>query len=192
MGGAVRRLTAGLAARRRHRAISDQLHLMASELAAHVRAGRTLAQALPDVAADLPEPIRSAVRTADAAVRLGAAPSEALASIGGDGGDILAVAVGAQLRAGGDLAALLDGLAEALVEREAQRRTAAMLTAQARATARMVSAMPLVAVGALALIDRAAFAALVGSSVGLAALAVSAGLTGFGLAVVRRLAAVAG
>ncbi|HET6849085.1 MAG TPA: type II secretion system F family protein [Gaiellales bacterium] len=165
---------------------------MASELAAHVRAGRTLAQALPDVAADLPEPIRSAVRTADAAVRLGAAPSEALASIGGDGGDILAVAVGAQLRAGGDLAALLDGLAEALVEREAQRRTAAMLTAQARATARMVSAMPLVAVGALALIDRAAFAALVGSSVGLAALAVSAGLTGFGLAVVRRLAAVAG
>ncbi|HEX2589400.1 MAG TPA: type II secretion system F family protein [Gaiellales bacterium] len=164
---------------------------MASELAAHVRAGRTLAQALGDVAADLPEPIRSAVRDADAAVRLGAAPAEALGLIGGDGADILAVAVGAQLRAGGDLAALLDGLSEALVEREAQRRTAAMLTAQARATARMVAAMPAVAVCALAVLDRSAFSALVGSPLGLAALAVSAVLTLLGLSLVRRLAAVA-
>jgi tight adherence protein B len=101
------------------------------------------------------------------------------------------VAVGAQLRAGGDLAALLDGLSEALVEREAQRRTAAMLTAQARATARMVAAMPAVAVCALAVLDRSAFSALVGSPLGLAALAVSAVLTLLGLSLVRRLAAVA-
>lgn len=188
----MRRLTSTLADRRRHRALSGQLHLMASELAAHVRAGRTLAQAVGDVAADLPEPIRSAVRDADAAVRLGAAPAEALALIGGDGAGILAVAVGAQLRAGGDLAALLDGLAEALVEREEQRRTAAMLTAQARATARMVSAMPGFAVCALAVIDRSAFSALIGSPLGLAALAASAVLTASGLTLVRRLAAVAG
>jgi tight adherence protein B len=188
----VRRLTSAIQARRRHRAISDQLHLLAAELAAHVRAGRTLAQALGEVAADLPEPIGSAARASDAAIRLGAPPAEALVRIGGDGGDILAAAVGAQLRAGGDLAALLDGLAETLVEREVQRRAAATLTAQARATARMVSAMPLVAVGGLAVIDGSAFVMLVSSPVGLAALAVSATLAVAGLWLVHRLAAVAG
>ena len=186
----MRRLIARLEARRRHRAVSDQLHLFAAELAAHVRAGRTLAQALADVADDLPEPIGSAVRDADTAVRLGAPPAEALALVGGDGSAVLAAAVGAQLRAGGDLAALLDGLSEALVEHEAQRRAAATLTAQARATARMVSAMPLVAVAGLALLDAPAFSALVGSPIGVAALAVSASLAAAGLWLVRRLAAV--
>ena len=187
----MRRLTGTIAERRRQRALSDQLHLMASELAAHVRAGRTLAQAMADVAADLPEPMRSAVRDADTAVRLGASPAEALALIGGDGGEILAVAVGAQLRVGGDLAALLDGLAETLIEREMQRRAAAVLTAQARATARMVSGMPVAAVCGLALVDRSAFSALIGSPLGVAAMAVSAGLATSGLWLVRRLAAVA-
>jgi tight adherence protein B len=186
----VRRLILALEEGRRHRVLSGQMHLFAAELAAHVRAGRTLAQALGDVAEDLPEPIASDVRAADTAVRLGGAPAEALLVVGGDGGAILRAAVGAQLRVGGDLAELLDGLAETLLEREAQRRAAAALTAQARATARMVSAMPLVAVAALALIDRAAFTALVESPLGLGALAVSAVLTTAGLWAVHHLAAV--
>jgi tight adherence protein B len=186
----VRRLILAFEARRRHRALSGQMHLFAVELAAHVRAGRTVAQALGDVAEDLPEPIASDVRAADTAVRLGSTPAEALSVVGGDGGAILRVAVGAQLRVGGDLAELLDGLAETLLERDAQRRAAAALTAQARATARMVSAMPLVAIAALAVIDQTAFAALVESPLGLAALAASAALTAAGLWAVHHLAAV--
>ncbi len=186
MRGLIERFQAG----RRHRAVSAQMHLVPAELAAHVRAGRTLAQALADVADDLPEPVSGAVRAADAAVRLGGAPADALALVDGEGGDILAAAVAAQLRAGGDLAALLDGLAETLVEREVQRRAAAALTAQARATARMVSGMPAVAVLALALLDRDAFSALVASPIGLAALAGSAAMSLCGLWLVRRLAAV--
>jgi Flp pilus assembly protein TadB len=42
---------------------------------------------------------------------------------------VLASAVAVQLRVGGDLATLLDGLAEALVERDAQRRAAEVATA---------------------------------------------------------------
>ena len=41
---------------RRERAVAGQMHLVAAELAAHVRAGRTLAQAIGDVAEDTPEP----------------------------------------------------------------------------------------------------------------------------------------
>jgi tight adherence protein B len=186
----LRPLTA-LRARRRERVLADQMHLFVAEMGAHVRAGRTLAQALGEVADDLPEPICSAVRSADAAMLLGAPPAEALALVGGESAGVVAAAVSAQLRAGGDLASLLDGLAETLLEREAQRRAAAVLTAQARATGRMVAAMPVVAVGGLAVIDRAAFAALVASPVGVAAVLVSGGLTAAGLVIVRRMAAVA-
>ena len=153
---------------RRERAVAGQMHLVAAELAAHVRAGRTLAQAIGDVTEDVPEPARSELTVAAAAIRLGMPPTEALARLrGGTDASVLASAVAVQLRVGGDLATLLDGLAEALVERDAQRRAAEVATAQARATARMVAAMPLASVLGLALIDSSALAALLGSPLGL-------------------------
>lgn len=177
---------------RRERAVAGQMHLVAAELAAHVRAGRTLAQAIVDVAEDVPEPARSQLTVAAAAIRLGMSPTEALAGLrGGPDASVLASAVAVQLRVGGDLATLLDGLAEALVERDAQRRAAEVATAQARATARMVAAMPLVSVLGLALIDSSALAALLASPLGLASLVASGAVTAAGLAVIGRLAAVA-
>jgi tight adherence protein B len=168
---------------RRERAVAGQMHLVAAELAAHVRAGRTLAQAIGDVAEDMPEPARAECAVAGAAIRLGMPPTEALARLrGGTDASVLASAVAVQLRVGGDLATLLDGLAEALVERDAQRRAADVATAQARATARMVAAMP---------IDSSALAALIGSPLGLGSLAASGAATAAGLAVIGKLAAVA-
>jgi tight adherence protein B len=187
----VRRLTAW-ANRRREHALAGQMHLVAADLAAHLRAGRTLVQSIGDVADELPEPSRSALRDVDAALQVGVPAAEALRRFdGGPDSVVLASAVGMHLRVGGDLAALLEGLADALVEREAQRRAAAAATAQARATARMVAAMPMVAVAGLGVIDSGAFAALVSSAIGLAALAGSGVLTAIGLAMVGRIAAVA-
>jgi len=177
---------------RRERAMAGQMHLVAVELAAYVRAGRTLAQAIGDVTEDLPEPARSELAVAAAAIRLGMPPTEALTGLrGGPDASVLASAVAVQLRVGGDLATLLDGLAEALVERDAQRRAADVATAQARATARMVAAMPLVSVLGLGLIDSSAMAALLASPLGLGSLAVSGVATAAGLAVIGKLAAVA-
>jgi len=177
---------------RRERAMAGQMHLVAVELAAHVRAGRTLAQAIGDVTEDMPEPARSELAVAAAAIRLGMPPIEALTGLrGGPDASVLASAVAVQLRVGGDLATLLDGLAEALVERDAQRRAAEVATAQARATARMVAAMPLVSVLGLGLIDSSAMAALLASPLGLGSLAVSAAATAAGLAVIGKLAEVA-
>ena len=177
---------------RRERAVAGQMHLVASELAAHVHAGRTLAQAIGDVTEDTPEPARSELGVAAAAIRLGMPPTEALARLrGGTDALVLASAVAVQLRVGGDLATLLDGLAEALVERDAQRRAAEVATAQARATARMVAAMPLVSVLGLGVIDSSAMAALLASPLGLGSLAVSGAATAAGLAVIGKLAAVA-
>jgi tight adherence protein B len=186
------RLLTGRSRARRERAVAGQVHLMAAELAAHVRAGRTLAQAIGDVAEDMPEPARSELAVAAAAIRLGMPPTEALARLrGGTDASVLASAVSVQLRVGGDLATLLDGLAEALIERDAQRRAAEVATAQARATARMVAAMPLASVVGLGLIDSSALAALFGSPLGLGSLAASGAATAAGLAVIGKLAAVA-
>lgn len=177
---------------RRRRLLAGQMHLVAAELAAHVRAGRTLFQAVGDVAVELPEPAAGALREVDAALGLGMPAAEALALLeGGEDAAALVAAVGMQLRVGGDLAALLDSLAEALIERDALRRGAEVATAQARATARMVASMPPVAVAALWLIDRTALLALVDSPIGLAALAGSAALTALGLVLINRIASVA-
>jgi hypothetical protein len=79
---------------RRERVVAGQMHLVAAELAAHVRAGRTLAQAIGDVAEDMPEPARSELAVTAAAIRLGMPPTEALAQLrGGTDASVLASAV---------------------------------------------------------------------------------------------------
>jgi tight adherence protein B len=175
----------------RERAVAGQMHVLAAELAAHVRAGRTLAQAIGDVAGELPEPAAEAARRAAAAVAVGVPAGDAMAQLGGGrDGAVLAAAVRVQLRLGGDLATLLDGLASALLDRAEAQRAAEVVTAQARATARTVAALPAAAALLLALVDRPALTALVSSPIGLAALAGSALLSATGLALIRRLAAV--
>lgn len=186
----MRRLTRWTA-RRRERAAGRQLHLALGELAAHLRAGRTLAQAVADVAEDMPQPIRRSLSGAAQAIALGTTPAAALGGLGGEDATLLGAAVAVQSRAGGDLASLLDDLADALLEREAQRRMADVATAQARTTARIVAGMPAAALGALWLIDRPAALLLVRSPLGWCAIAASGLLTLCGFLVIRRLAAVA-
>ena len=132
--------------RRTEREAARGLPSACAELAAHVRAGRSLAQAVADAADGVPEPIASRLRACGAAVALGTGPADALRSLG-DNDDVrlLTAAVGLQARHGGDLAALLDGLSELLVERADLRRAAEVATAQARATARMVIGLPVAA-----------------------------------------------
>jgi tight adherence protein B len=181
----------GWAGHRRDRAAERQLHLVLGELAAHVRAGRTLAQSVSDVADDMPQPIRERLTGAADAIALGTPPGVALSRLGGDNAALLGAAIAVQTRAGGDMASLLDDLADALVEREAQRRLADVATAQARATARMVAGMPPAALVCLWLIDRGAVRLLVVSPLGWCALAVSAALTAAGFVLISRIARVA-
>jgi tight adherence protein B len=176
--------------RRRERHAGRQLHLALGELAAHLRAGRTLAQAVADVSEDMPAPIRGSLAGAADAIALGTPAADALGALGGEDASLLGAAIAVQSRAGGDLASLLDDLADALVEREAQRRLAEVATAQARATARMVALMPPAALAALWLIDRAAVRALVVSPIGWCALVASAALTVAGFLMIGRLARV--
>jgi len=180
---------------RLRRSLSDQseahLALVVEILAAHVRAGRSLSQALADAVEDVPAPISERVAAAAADAALGTPVADALRALG-DGPDVayLAAAVRLQTRAGGDLALLLERTAELLHERRAQRRAAEVATAQARATGRIVSWMPALGVVSLYLADRPGFDLLVRSPIGWGALAMSAGLAALGHVLIRRLAEV--
>lgn len=187
-------LTAAI--RRLHRRRSDelppvQLALVVEILAAHVRAGRALRHALADAVADLPEPAATRVAAAAADAELAAPADEALSALG-SGRDVayLVAAVRLQIRAGGDLALLLDRTAELLHDRAGQRRAAEVATAQARATGRIVTAMPALGVAALFVADRPGFDLLVRSPLGWLALAASAGLAAVGHALISRLSEV--
>jgi tight adherence protein B len=185
----IRAAREALSRARRERLQAAQLAVVVEILAAHVRAGRSLRQALADAVADLPDPAASRVAEAAADAALGAPPDEALRALGATT-DVayLAAAVRLHTRSGGDLALLLDRMAELLHERAAQRRAADVATAQARATGRIVTAMPALGVAALYLVDRSGFGLLVRSPIGWVALAGSAALAAVGHALITRLA----
>lgn len=182
----LRPITAWRSRQGRRRA-DEQAPTVALVLAAHLRAGRSLLQALEDAGDDLPDPVRTVVQRAAAAAVLGASPALAM-----DGADwegelrLLATAVSVQARYGGDLPVLLEDLAEAMHDRAAVARAARVATAQARATGRIVSGMPLAGLAALLLVDRPAATGLVAGWFGWLVLGLAAGLTAAGqLAIVR-------
>jgi tight adherence protein B len=185
------RVAAWVAARRDARLMRIQLPLVVSVLAAYVRAGRSLGQAISDAVGDIPEPSARALGGAAAAIALGAPPRDALGALGTEA-DVahLRAVVEMQMRAGGDLAQLLDGFADVLRGREELRRAAAVATAQARATGRMVTAMPAFGIAALWLLDRPGFGLVVGSPLGWAALLLSAVLAALGHMLIGWIAAV--
>lgn len=183
---------AGVLARRRAERLSaTQLAVVVEILSAHVRAGRSLRHALADAVPDLPEPAAGRVAAAAADAALGAPAADALGALG-ETSDVayLAAAVRLHTRSGGDLALLLERTAELLHERAGQRRAAEVATAQARATGRIVTAMPALGVAALYVADRPGFDLLVRSPLGWLALAASAGLAAVGHQLISRLSEV--
>jgi tight adherence protein B len=182
---------AWLARRRDGRLAARQLPVVVEILAAHVRAGRSLRQALADAAVDLPEPAAARVAAAAARTALGAPAADALGALG-DGADVayLAAAVRLHTRSGGDLALLLERTAELLHERASQRRAAEVATAQARATGRIVTGMPALGLISLYVADRPGLDLLVRSPLGWLALAVSAGLAALGHMLIVRMSEV--
>src|SRR4051794_76070 len=173
-----------------------------------VRAERALERELPDalrrVAAELGAG-RTADRALGAAASAGGVAGEAFALAGrraAAGEDIAAAlaaalgrrarfaaaAVSLQLRAGGDLPALLRSLALRLDERRGVNAEIRALTAQARLSARVVPLLPVVGLALAALLDAGAVRLLLTTAPGLAIVAVSALLDLAGLLAIRAIA----
>ncbi|MFO7173711.1 MAG: type II secretion system F family protein [Bacillota bacterium] len=183
----------GLRARRQRLAeqLGAQVSEVAGRLAAGLRAGLTVPQALERVAGEMPAPAGPLLRRVDGELKLGRPLAEVLETLveraGSDEVRMLATAVLLQRELGGDLAGALETLARALAERQVAAREVAALTAEVRSVAGLLPLMPLLA-GLFLNLIQPGFLNVLATPAGLVVLAVFLAFQGAAWLVLRTLA----
>jgi tight adherence protein B len=147
----------GYLKRKRIRRLEEQLVGGIQTLASGVRAGLNLVQSMQMVSRDGPVPMREEfahlVREYDYGVPLDEAMDNAGRRIGSADYRLLFSALQTHRERGGDLGDTLDRIAASIREIQRLENRVQALTAQGRATARWLGAMPAVVIGVLYLID---------------------------------------
>jgi tight adherence protein B len=134
-------------ARRRQRQFSKQLPDTLTLLSGTLRAGYSLMQGVEAVAQEVGDPMGEELRRVMVEARLGRSLDDALGDAGermeSDDFDWAVMAIGIQREVGGNLAELLDTVAETMVGRERLRREVKALTAEGRVSAFVIGIMPI-------------------------------------------------
>jgi tight adherence protein B len=140
----------GIVAARRRRTFADQLPDMLQLLSTTLRSGFAVLQGLDTVARQLSGPLGKEMRGVVAEARLGRSIVTSLTEVArrvkNEDLEWVATAIGIQQEVGGNLAELLDIVAETMNARSRLRREAHALTAEGRIGAIIISVMP-VAIG---------------------------------------------
>jgi len=143
--------------RGRLRRFEMMLPSMLALLAGSLRAGFSLLQGLETIAQEAGEPARRELQRVFTEVRLGQAPEDALASVAVrmKSPDLAwaVMAIRIQREVGGNLAALLDTVADTMNKRERLRREVRALTAEGRLSAVVLSLFPPIAAVMLWLLE---------------------------------------
>lgn len=165
-------------------------------LGAELAAGRTPQEALEAAAGALDGPIAAALRnelaaTAPLGVEVAGLLEHLAERPGADGLRSLAACWRIGAERGGGFAAVIDGLAVALRDDEAQRAEVTAQLAGPRATARMLAGLPLLGLGMAAMLGADPVAFLLGTPGGLLCASLGIALNALGLWWTHRLAAAA-
>jgi tight adherence protein B len=143
---------------RRLRQFGNQLGDMLNLVVNGLRAGYSTLQAMEAVSKELPAPISDEFRRVVQEIQLGITIEEALnhllRRISSDDLDLVVTAINVQREVGGNLAEILDVISFTIRERVRIKGEIAALTAQGQITAWVISALPLVLVALLFLINR--------------------------------------
>jgi tight adherence protein B len=135
------------AAKRRTAAFTAQLPDMLQLLGTTLRSGYSILQGLDTVAQQVADPIGKEIRHVVAEARLGRNLVDALTEVAqrvrSDDFEWVVTAIGIQREVGGNLAELLDIVAETMIARARIRREAHTLTAEGRIGALVISIMPI-------------------------------------------------
>jgi tight adherence protein B len=188
------RVALGLLDRAHMRRVADAMPGVALMLGSAVAAGLSLRQAIVRAARETPDPLGVHLRAVSTELDLGARVDDALRRLherlpDADLG-LLVTAILVQRRTGGDLARALRDMSSRLEERRRLAREVRGATAQARATAWMVAALPLLGAALAESASPGLIARSLGHGVGLAILIVSVALQAAGVLIIRRIAAV--
>jgi tight adherence protein B len=139
-------------ARRRRVKFTRQLPDALKLLSGTLRAGYSLMQGVETMAGEVGDPMGAEMKRVLAEARLGRGLDEALddmaARLGSADFDWTVMAIGIQREVGGNLAELLETVAETMTSRERLRREVKALTAEGRMSAIVIGILP-VALGAL-------------------------------------------
>ena len=134
--------------KRRRQLFQRQLPDVLRMLAGALRSGFSLQQALQTVAQEVEEPIGTELRRATAQVRLGQSVEAALADAGlrmrNPDWDIAVGAIRIQRDVGGNLAELLNRVADTMVARQRLRMDVKTLTAEGRISAIALGLLPII------------------------------------------------
>jgi tight adherence protein B len=140
-------LIVGVLAVRRTKAFVTQLPDMLQLLGTTLRSGFSILQGLDTVAVQLPEPMGKEMRHVVAEARLGRPLSSALDEVAqrvkSEDFEWVVAAIGIQREVGGNLAELLDIVADTMNARSRLRQEAHTLTAEGRIGAIVISLLPL-------------------------------------------------
>ena len=174
-GGSSEPLLRARAARMRDRRVTEQLPDMMRALAAAIRSGRSIPQALEAARDEAVPPLRPALDITVARLSVGATLDEALDAFGSVAATPDAALVVETLKigraAGGNLPLILDVAVESLVERDRIARDRAATSAQAKMSAVVVGLMPLAFFAIVGPGARDQLRVLVGDPIGWALLA---------------------
>lgn len=143
---------------RRLKLFNNQLGDMLNLTVNGLRAGYSTLQAMEAVSRELPAPIADEFRRVVQEMQLGLAMEDSLEHllrrISSDDLDLVVTAINVQREVGGNLAEILDVISYTIRERVRIKGEIASLTAQGRATAWVISALPIALVLLLYLVNR--------------------------------------
>ncbi len=148
----------GRAKKGRLKAFDNQLSDMLNLVVNGLRAGFSTLQALEAVSHEMPTPISDEFRRVVQEMQLGIPMEEAMdhlmRRIHSDDLDLVITAINVQREVGGNLAEILDVISFTIRERVRIKGEISALTAQGRATAWVISALPIALVGLLFAVNK--------------------------------------
>ena len=168
----------------------------AMELIANsMKAGQSVAQSLTAVTDNAGPPVSDEFALAQREVELGASIDSAMNNmvkrIGSNDLRLMVMVITIQRSVGGDLPAILTTLADTMRQREEMRAEISAATAQSRATALIITLLPIVAAFALYFLVRDYFRPMLVNPLGWVMLALAGFLLFIGNLIIRRLTAIA-
>ena len=176
----------------RQRAFTDQLGNMITLLSNALKTGYSLGQAIEIIAKKAPPPVSDEFEVVTTSIHFGTSVEDALAAlvkrVQSSDLDFIVVAILLHRKVGGNLPEILDNIADTIRDRLRMKREMNVLTAHARASATLISALPLVLAVLMYAITPKYFAPMVFSPIGWFLIAIAVVLVVMGNVLMNQLA----
>jgi tight adherence protein B len=177
--------------RRRQQQFNDQLASMLQLLSNSLKTGYAIDRALETVAAKSQPPVSTEFERVTTEITLGTSVEDALSSlllrINSPDLEFIVTAILLHIRVGGNLAEVLDNISETLRDRLQTKRDMSVLTAQSRASASIITGLPILLALGLYVFVPGYYAPMTSSVVGIVMLAFAGFMVLIGNLLIQRM-----